>query len=322
MSEDVITRFESGLGVIILDRPQALNALTLAMIRAIRSALEEWRSTSAVQAVVVKSAGKAFCAGGDIRAVREASLAGEHHRNEAFFSEEYDLVHAIGTYPKPYVSLIDGVAMGGGLGLSINGRYRVVTERAMLAMPETAIGFFPDVGASCFLPRLPGRIGFYLGLTGERIGAADAIYCGLATHYVPSSELGAIEAAIIRRPAAIEDILAGLHRATGPAPLAGHRDRIDSCFSGGSPREIVRSCQDGASDWARAIAATLRSMSPQSLDVTLELLRQGEGQSLRSCLDRELLLTRSITRSGDFLEGVRAMLVDKDRQPRWQSAFS
>ncbi|PKU26570.1 enoyl-CoA hydratase/isomerase family protein [Telmatospirillum siberiense] len=319
MDPEVIATLNGGVGVIILDRPRALNALTLPMIRQIRSALEDWRHASAVRAVILKSAGKAFCAGGDIRAVREASLAGEHERNEAFFSEEYDLVHAIGTYPKPYVALIDGVAMGGGLGLSINGRYRVVTERALLAMPETAIGFFPDVGASYFLPRLPGGIGLYLGLTGARIGAADAVYCGLATHHLSSSELSGLEEEIIRHPDAIEGILAERQNPGGPAPLADRRELLDRSFSAGDRQALIQACEESASDWGVETAATLRSVSPQSLDVTMDLLRRGVGQSLRACLDRELVLTRKITRSDDFLEGVRAMLVDKDRQPRWRT---
>lgn len=237
-AEPVITRVRAGTAVIELDRPRALNALDLTMVRLMTRALEEWREDDAVRAVVVRSTSpKAFCAGGDIRAVREAGMRGDDTAVRAYFSAEYGLDGLIARYPKPYIALIDGYAMGGGLGISVHGSARVVTERASLAMPETSIGFFPDIGASWFLPRLPGAVGWYLGLTGVRIQAADAVDCGLATHYVPAAELPALEAALTGEGPLADrgaDPAEALDRFATPAPpsdLAGHREAIERCFT-------------------------------------------------------------------------------------------
>ncbi|HEY5834596.1 enoyl-CoA hydratase/isomerase family protein [Streptomyces sp.] len=323
----VVTRVAAGVGVIELDRPGALNALDLGMIRLITAALEEWRDDGAVRSVVVRSTSpKAFCSGGDIRAVREAALRGDDAAVLTYFSAEYALNALIARYPKPYTALIDGYAMGGGLGISVHGTARVVTERAALAMPETGIGFFPDVGASYFLPRLPGGIGLYLGLTGTRISAAAAVECGLATHYVPAAELPALEAALPGGgdPARVLD---GFAAAAPPSELAGHREAIDRCFSGFSAGLAdgvgeVRArlgAEDDDREWADETLALLGRVSPMSLAITFDLLRDGAGSGLEACLARELELARRTTRSLDFAEGVRAALVDKDRRPRWSA---
>src|SRR6185312_14916116 len=201
--DTVITRRDGRVGRILLNRPKALNALDLDMIGACTRALVAWRDDPHVHAVVIEGAGdRAFCAGGDVRALRQFELDGEHHKAEAFFREEYELNLTIATYPKPYIALIDGICMGGGIGVSVHAPYRVATERAAFAMPEMAIGFFPDIGATYFLPRLPGQLGTYLGLTGVRMQGADAVHAGLATHFVRRADLPALSAALAREGAA------------------------------------------------------------------------------------------------------------------------
>lgn len=308
-------------GVITLDRPQALNALTLPMIRTMHGRLEQWRTDDRVGAILLKANGKAFCAGGDIRAVRAASLAGDHAANRAFFAEEYALNAAIHRYPKPYLSLIDGVCMGGGLGLTVHGRYRVVTERVVMAMPETAIGFFPDVGASHFLAALPGALGLYLGLTGARLDAGDARSCGLATHFVPQAALAGLETDLLRNGRGIEDVLGEFSADPGPGTLAARQDRIDRHFSEITPEAIIQTLRREGGDWAEETLATLGAASPDSLRITARLITWAKGRPLETCLERELETALALCRSADFLEGVRAMLVDKDKSPRWQTAL-
>src|SRR6516225_2939990 len=233
----VIARRDGRVGRIVLNRPQALNALDLPMIRACTRALEAWRDDPHVHAVVIEGAGdRAFCAGGDIRALRQYELDGEHDRAEAFFHEEYELNLAIATYPKPYIALIDGICMGGGIGVSVHAPYRVATEHAAFAMPETAIGFFPDIGATFFLPRLPGEIGTYLGLTGARAQGADAVHAGLATHFTPRAALPALSRALAEDgPSALGPHVAPLSAFS----LAPHRAAIDHCFGADSVAGIV-----------------------------------------------------------------------------------
>jgi enoyl-CoA hydratase len=327
----VIRRVSGGTGLIELDRPAALNALDLTMVRLLTEALEEWRDDPAVRSVLVRSTSpKAFCAGGDIRAVCEAAQRGDDAAVLAYFSAEYRLNALIAAYPKPYTALIDGYAMGGGLGISVHGSARVVTERAVLSMPETAIGFFPDIGASHFLPQLPGAFGWYLGLTGVRISGAAAVECGLATHYVPAAELPALEAVLRSGQPPAE----ALDRFATTAPVsetAGHRAAIERCFTApdlGTLRarlaaenaedaEDAENAEDTDRQWADDTVAILDRVSPMSLAVTFELLRAGAGSSLSDCLARELDLARRIAYAPDFHEGVRAALVDKDRAPVW-----
>ena len=262
---DAEIRFERAgrLAVVTLDRPRALNALTLGMIRQLDPALASWAHDHTVEAVVVRGAGeKAFCAGGDVRAVYEAGRRGTDVLTYEFFFEEYRLNRRIHRFPKPYLSLIDGIAMGGGLGLSVHGRYRVVTERTTMAMPETAIGLFPDVGGSWFLDRAPGRLGTYLALTGARIKAADAIHCGLATHFVASTDIPALLDTLAHTSPE-----AALHRYAGdpgPAPLAALQPRIDRAFA---PSRMPRSSPPwkrkarGAPRWRPTCCADRRPVS-------------------------------------------------------------
>jgi enoyl-CoA hydratase len=312
--ETVVARRDGRIGAIMLDRPKALNALDLQMIRALAATLEAWRDDPRVHAVVIEGAGgRAFCAGGDIRAIRTHALAGATDAVEAFFAEEYALNAAIAAFPKPYIALIDGICMGGGIGVSVHGAYRVVTEGAMLAMPETAIAMFPDIGATYVLPRLPGALGMFLGLTGTRLNGADAVHAGLATHFVPRAALPTLRADLARDGVAA----LGTHAAMlPPFSLAEHRPAIDRCFSHSSVAEILRALAHEG-EWGAATLAILHAMSPSAVFWSHAIVRRGAGHSLRDCLDAELRLTRHVTAHPDFAEGVRAMVVDKDRNPKW-----
>ncbi|MDE2575810.1 MAG: enoyl-CoA hydratase/isomerase family protein [Rhodospirillales bacterium] len=314
----VVATTRGRIGHLLLDRPKALNALDLPMIRALHAALLGWRDDAAIHAVVIEGAGgRAFCAGGDIRAIRAHALAGERAEIESFFAEEYALNALIDEYPKPYVALIDGICMGGGIGVSVHGDIRVTSEAGLFAMPETAIAMFPDVGATFMLPRLPGTLGLYLGLTGARLHGADAVHAGIATHFVPRAALvGLADAIAADGVAAIPASAAALP----PFSLAPHRAAIDRCFSAGSVAAILAALEAEGSDWGRETLATLRAMSPSAVLWSFEIIRRGVARSLRACLAAELALTRHVTAHPDFAEGVRAMVVDKDRAPRWTPA--
>lgn len=310
----VIVRRQGRIGRLTLNRPKLLNAINREMIRTIHCALDGWRDDPAVHAVVIEGAGgQAFCAGGDIRWLREMALAGNYVETDAFFAEEYALNLAIARYPKPYVALIDGVCMGGGIGLSVHGNIRVVSETALLAMPETSIGFFPDVGASFILPRIRPGFGMFLGLTGARVNAADATFLGLATHYVGRDGFSILADAIA------EDGLAALALAAVPAPSSTLIERVDAarCFDAHSVAGIMSCLEALDDDWARSTLTTLRAMSPSAVLWSFELIRRGANQTLEQCLRAELTLSRHVSRYPDLQEGVRAMVVDKDRKPHW-----
>jgi enoyl-CoA hydratase len=313
MTDSIASRLDGRIGRLILRRPAALNALDLPMIRALTEMLTEWRDQPHIHAVVIDGEGRAFCAGGDIRAIRDAALARDEASISDFFGEEYALNRLIAEYPKPYIALIDGICMGGGIGVSVHGRYRVVTESAMLAMPETGIALFPDVGASYFLPRLPGALGMFLGLTGTRLNGADAVHAGLATHFVAKANLAALSAALAT------DGVAALATHAAPLPpfsLAEHLPAINRSFSAASVADILsRLAQEGA--WGETTAATLRAMSPSSVLWSFGIVQRGADRDLPACLAAELALTAHVTAHPDFAEGVRAMVIDKDRQPKW-----
>jgi enoyl-CoA hydratase len=315
IAASVIAERDGRIGRITLNRPKALNALDLGMIRAISAALDAWRGDPAVQAIVIDSASdRAFCAGGDIRAIRTHALAGETADVERFFAEEYALNAAIAEYPKPYVAVIDGICMGGGIGVSVHGRIRVATEAAVFAMPETAIAMFPDIGATFFLPRLKGALGAFLGLTGTRLAGADAVHAGLATHFVPRESLAALRTALPHDGVAA---VAGFSRPLPPFSLAPHVAAIDRCFAAPMMPDILARLRAEDSDWSREVLATLAGMSPSSMCWSLAAIRRGATLDLRAALAAELRLTRHVTQHPDFAEGVRAMVVDKDRNPRW-----
>jgi enoyl-CoA hydratase len=311
----VIARREGAAGTVLMNRPRALNALDLGMIEGIAAALRDLRDDHAVRLVILEGAGgRAFCAGGDVRRMRELALAGDAAGIEAFFAAEYAMNQAIADFPKPWISLIDGVCMGGGIGVSVHGSHRVVTEHALLAMPETAIALFPDVGTSFVLPRLPGALGTWLALTGARLKGAEAVEAGLATHVVPRERLPALRAALLEGDAGA---VARFAEAVPPGAIAAQRPAIDRCFGHPTLPAIRAALEAEGTGWAKDQLAILGRMSPTSMAVTLELLRRGETKSLAECLAMELALTRTVTRHPDFAEGVRAVLVDKDNQPRW-----
>jgi enoyl-CoA hydratase len=314
----VLASASGGIGRLTLNRPRTLNALDRGMVDAIATALTAWADDPAVRLVTIEGAGgRAFCAGGDVRAVRALVQAGRMEEIEAFFVAEYAVNRMIAEYPKPYVALIDGISMGGGMGVSIHGSHRVVTEHATMAMPETAIGLFPDIGATFFLPRLPGGTGMYLALTGARISAGDAIHAGLATHFVPRAALSSLKAGLVR-----EGIAAVANHAAPPLDslLADDRPGIDRCFTRSSVAAILDALEAEGTPWAKATLATLAAVSPTSLCVSFEAVRRGAAMTLRECLAMELRLTRGTTRHPDFSEGVRAQVVDKTRDPRWSPA--
>ena len=308
----VIVRRQGRIGRLTLNRPRALNALTLDMIRLISAALDQWRDDPAIHAVVLDAAGtRAFCAGGDIRWIRELSAAGAHAEIERFFIEEYALNLAIARYEKPYVSLIDAICMGGGIGLSVHGAIRVATPAAQFAMPETAIGLFPDIGASFILPRLRGVHGMHLGLTGARVGGAEATWLGLATHLVPTLE-GLADAIA-------ESGIAAIPGAAMPPPPTPDTPGIEA-FAATTVPGIIEALHAQGTEWSRTQLASLHQVSPSALLWTFELIRRGARQTLEQCQATELALTRHTVRHPDFLEGVRAMVVDKDRAPKWSPA--
>jgi enoyl-CoA hydratase len=326
--DDILFAHEDGLATVTLNRPQALNAFTLDMYRRFDPKLCAWADDPGVQAVLIRGAGeRAFCAGGDVRAIYEAGrgLSGDRSLTSVFFREEYELIRRIHRYPKPYIAIIDGITMGGGAGVSVNGAYRVATERTMLAMPETGIGLFPDVGATQFLNLCPGRVGRYLGLTGARAGAADTLYCGFATHFVSRERLGELVAALAVSDK-IEETLARFATDPEPPPIAKLQPAIDRCFGGDTVEAILdalqREAAGGGSDaaWAAETRAGLLTKSPTSLKLTLRQLITGCGFTIEDALALEYRLTQHVMAGHDFYEGVRAVLVDKDQKPRWEPA--
>lgn len=316
----LILNREGHAGTILMNRPKALNALDIGMIRDFAAAIAQWKDDAAVKLVLLEGAGgRAFCAGGDVRAVRAAAVAGDRAPVEAFFTEEYAVNEGIALFPKPWVSLMDGVCMGGGIGLSIHNGPRVVSEHALLAMPETAIALFPDVGTSHILPRLPGSLGTWLALTGARLTGADCVHAGLATHYVLRENFSALRAALVETGDAgvVERFAAPLPEAS----FAPNRAIIDHAFAQDSVLGIIAALEAEGGEWSAAQVKILRRMSPTSLSVSLELLRRGAGMTLRQCLDEELKLTRTVVHDHpDFREGVRSVLVDKDGTPNWTPA--
>lgn len=323
MTDFVHTAIKNKTSFITLDRPKALNSLSLEMIRTITAALLAWRDDDAVQAVVIHSSSeKAFCAGGDIRFFHEAGTRtpqGGSALLEDFFTEEYALNHLIHHYPKPYIALMDGIVMGGGVGLSVHGPYRVATEKTLFAMPETGIGLIPDVGGTHLLGRMRGQLGVFLGLLGERLKAADCLYAGIATHYAPSSKIEELTQALADEAGPVDDILARFTTDAGEAPLAARQADIDRYFAGETVEEIVAALGEGDA-WAAEMRERLLGLSPTSLKLTLRAVRAGASLDLADCLRQEFRLVSHIGRGHDFYEGVRAQLVDKDRSPKWNPA--
>lgn len=313
------TQIAHGVGEIILDRPKALNALDQSMVDDMYEVLSAWGDDDAIETVLVTSGSdRAFCAGGDIRAIRSAALDGDTAAITRYFAHEYRLDQLVAEYPKPYVSLIDGAAMGGGLGISVHGEVRVVSEKALIAMPETAIGFFPDIGSTYFLPRLPRGVGMWLGLTGARVRGAQALALGLATHFVPSARIGDA-ADSIRSGAPLAEVFAefsGQSDEIASAASSLQVDKVGEYFADANVAAIVGGLRGAIGDeWATEMLELLDAASPTSLWVTAAMIDLGEDSALDECLERELQAAEKITVTNDFAEGVRAVLVDKDRRP-------
>lgn len=318
---EVLFDMESGVAVVTLNRPAAMNALTLPMIDALIGKLGEWAADDSITAVVVRGAGdRAFCAGGDIRALydaRETSPNGHPSLTEIFFRAEYRLDHLIYHYPKPYIALMDGVVMGGGVGVSVHGDHRVVCEKTVFAMPETGIGLFPDVGASYFLPRLPGQLGMFLGLTGHRLRAADCVYAGIGDHYIPVDRHDDLIAAL-RAGRDIAATLTALSEDAGSPPLRTRRELIDRCFSAESVIEIERALEHEDDATAAETLAVLRTKSPVSRMIAYRQLRAGATMDFDACMKMEYRLSQHVMAGHDFYEGVRALIIDKDNKPNWR----
>ena len=318
LQQDILFSAHHGLAKVLLNRPKALNALTLEMCHALEAQLRAWTEDETVAAVVVKGAGdKAFCAGGDIRRLSEAARAGDDHPYR-FWADEYRLNALIKHCPKPYLALIDGIAMGGGVGLSVHGRYRVVSEHALFAMPETGIGFFPDVGGSYFLPRCPGEIGLYLGLTGHRLKAADMLYAGIATHLIHRLRLPAFELALAEAPGEVASVLARFAEDPGPAPLVAQQAEIDDLFGRPSLEAVMAAVAAGRTEFARQTHELLMRKSPTSLALAFRAIRAGATLDIDGCLRMEWRMASHVPRHlPDFHEGVRAVIIEKDNRPRW-----
>jgi enoyl-CoA hydratase len=320
---EILCERRGAAGVVRLNRPKALNALTLGMVRIMHEALDAWEHDEAVKCVVVTAAGdRAFCAGGDIRNLYDLGLAGRVHEALQFWWEEYPLNVRIKRYPKPYVALIDGIVMGGGVGVSLHGSHRVAGERYAFAMPEVGIGFFPDVGATYALPRLPGNVGTYLALTGARVGQGDALTLGLATHTATSAALADIEEGLIAGEPVAQVL--GTHAGSPKAgQLDEHRAVIEACFAGARVGDIVTALEGAmirGSAFASDAAAAMATKSPTSLAVALEQMRRGGELSFEDAMRVEFRIVSRIVLGNDFYEGVRALIVDKDQAPVWEPA--
>lgn len=327
-ANEVLAEVRNHIGFLTLNRPAGLNAITLGMVRQLRQQLDAWAADSQINAVVLRGAGeKAFCAGGDIRSLYDSYKSGDSLHQD-FFVEEYALDLAIHHYHKPVLALMDGFVLGGGMGLVQGADLRVVTERSRLAMPEVAIGYFPDVGGSYFLPRIPGELGIYLGVSGVQIRAADALYCGLADWYLESDKFGALYEQLDHlewHDSPLKDlqgVLAKLAVQQLPdAPLDALRPAIDHFFALPDVASMVEQLRAvtvaDSHEWAKTVADLLESRSPLAMGVTLEMLRRGRHLSLEQCFALELHLDRQWFERGDLIEGVRALLIDKDKNPRW-----
>jgi enoyl-CoA hydratase len=327
-AEEIIFERRGGLGVVRLNRPVALNTLSLGMYRKFAPQLVAWADDPSVHAVViVGEGGRAFCAGGDVRAIYDArkSPTGAGDYKTDFFREEYSLIARVHRFPKPYIALMDGIVMGGGAGIAVNGSYRVATETTLFAMPEVHIGLFPDVGASRFLNLCPGRLGLYLALTGRRIGPTDTLYCRFATHYVARAELSALVnvfAETAWRPgeayAQVDAALARFAGDPGPSALAAIQPDVDRVFAALSVEAIATALAGETADWAQEAPAAMARASPLSLKITFRQLQLGKIMSVEAALGLEYRLTQHVLAGHDFFAGIRALLVDKDTAPKWQ----
>ena len=315
---DLITVMEGPVGRIRLDRPKALHALTTAMCEGVIEALEAWRADDMVEAIIIDHAsGRGFCAGGDIRMLA-ASGAGDGAEARAFFHTEYRMNHRLFVYAKPTVAFMDGITMGGGVGIALPCATRVATENTRFAMPETGIGLFPDVGGGWYLARLPGRMGQYLALTGHRLDGAECKALGLATHYLASKSVGEAKRLIAETPQRIDAALDALSIDPPVAKILAYQDDIDRLFASDQLEGIYAALSDDSGDWAMETLDTLKTKSPQTMKVSLRLLADGaQMANFADEMRQEYAVGCRVVQRHDFLEGVRAVIVDKDNAPRW-----
>jgi enoyl-CoA hydratase len=318
---DLLAFKEGKVGRLRLNRPKAIHALDEAMCRAMMEALVAWRADPGVELVLLDHAeGRGFCAGGDVRAVAESGKS-DGIAARAFFRAEYQLNHLLFTYAKPVVSFLDGIVMGGGVGIGLPAKYRVATERTMFAMPEATIGLFPDVGGGWYLSRLPGRLGQYLALTAARLNGADARAVELATHYIPSDRLDGVKAKLVADPRNVEAILDAASVAPPEAPILAECNEIDRLFAADTLEEILAALEVEKGEWSQTVLADLRTKSPQSCKVALRLLRDGAARTdFADEMRAEYGLAAHVSMRHDFIEGVRALLIDKDNAPKWDPA--
>lgn len=318
---EVLVRVQKNVGRLTLNRPQALHALTQTMCEIMIGALLDWQEDPEIYMVIIDHAGeRGFCAGGDIRMLAHSG-AGDGKEARAFFHTEYQLNHLLFTYETPVVAILDGVVMGGGVGISMPAHYRIATERTTFAMPETGIGLFPDVGGGWYLPRLPGKAGLWLALTGARIKGADCLRLGIATHFV---EFGAIEGfkkAVIADPRKIDDTLKKYRADAGKAPLVSFEQDLNRLFVGDSVEQIFEFLEADSSDWGKAQLATMKTKSPQTLKVAFRQLEAGAVMTdFADNMAMEHRIGARVVQKHDFIEGVRAVIIDKDNAPKWDPA--
>jgi len=326
MDAEVLLEVKNKVGLITLNRPKALNALNLNMIRKIYPVLQKWEADPGVNLVVIKgTGGRAFCAGGDVRAVAEAGQKGDD-LTKMFFKEEYALNYAIGTLKTPYVALINGITMGGGVGLSVHGHFRVATEKTLFAMPETAIGLFPDVGGGYTLSRMKGKLGVFLALTGHRLKGYDVKHAGVATHFVTSEKLADLESSLLSLPSdpdihmvakLLDDYDKQCSDENEEFSLEKFTHQINSCFDKPTMEDIISALEQDGTEWALQQIEVLNKMSPTSMKITLRQLQEGSKLNLAECLKMEYRLSQRFMKGNDFYEGIRAVLVDKDNSPKW-----
>lgn len=318
MTDDVIIAKEGRIGRISLNRPKAIHALNLAMCEAMIAALVQWQDDDAVEAVIIDhSEGRGFCAGGDIRMLAESG-AKDGKEARAFFHTEYRLNHLLFTYAKPVAAFMDGITMGGGVGISQPAKYRVATDHTRFAMPETGIGLFPDVGGGWYLPRLEGRVGAFLALTGARLDGAECLALGLATHYLPSERLAEAKARIAAHPDRIGGILGELSVTAPPAAITSRIDKINRLFASDTYEDILAALEADGGEWAGKELDALRTKSPQTCKVALRQLKEGGAMTdFAEQMRQEYAIGARVVQMHDFLEGVRALIIDKDNNPQW-----
>lgn len=322
MDEEILFGRNGGLATVLLNRPKALNALTHEMCVALHARLKEWRDDDSVRAVLVQGAGdRAFCAGGDIRKLYDEGQSGGRYPYD-FYHDEYRLNADIHHFPKPWISLLDGIVMGGGCGVSIPGSHRVATERVTFAMPETGIGLFPDVGGSFFLSRAPGRVGLWLALTGARLKAADSLHAGVADAFVASDRqdelVAALAEAAINSHADATAVIAQIAGDPGPSDLAARRGQLDRLFSGDGVAAILDALDADGDEWATKQASIMRTKSPTSLRIAYRQVRDGASRDFHDCMQMEWRMVNRVIAGHDFYEGTRATVIDKDQKPQWQ----